>query len=48
MEACVDDKERMFIKSPTENNDFYSLEQSPWTFEEWLWRWVRDERLVTW
>lgn len=46
MDACVDDQERIFIESPAENNDFYALEQVPWTFEEWLWRWVRDENLI--
>lgn len=45
---CVDSQERMFEESPTENNDCYNLEQLPWTLEEWLWRWVRGERLVTW
>jgi hypothetical protein len=45
-EAAVDSQERMFLLSPTESNLFYNLEQLPWTFEEWLWRWVRSENLL--
>ena len=42
----VDSQERMFLTAPTENNDMSSLRQLPWTFETWLWRWVRGERLL--
>lgn len=42
----VDGQERMFLMAPTENNDIYSLRQLPWTFETWLWRWVRGENLL--
>lgn len=45
-EVGVDDQERMFLFSPTESNAFYLLEQLPWTFEEWLWRWVKGEKLL--
>jgi hypothetical protein len=45
-DACVDDQERMFIVAATESNDFYALEQLPWDFEEWLWRWVRDDDIM--
>lgn len=48
MEACVDDQERMFIVAPLENDAFYALEQMPWTFEEWLWRWVKGEDIYRW
>ena len=45
-EACVDTEERMFVVAPIDRNDVYWLSQLPWTLEEWLWRWVRDEDLV--
>jgi hypothetical protein len=45
-EIGVDDQGRLFLLAPTENNAFYSLEQLPWTLEQWLWRWVRGERLL--
>jgi|SRR5579883_1116237 len=45
-EVGVDDQGRLFLLAPTESNAFYSLEQLPWTLEQWLWRWVRGERLL--
>ncbi len=42
----VDDQGRLFLLAPTESNAFSSLEQLPWTLEQWLWRWVRGERLL--
>ena len=45
-EACVDCQERMFVVAPIERDDVYWLSQLPWTLEEWLWRWVKDEDLV--
>lgn len=45
-EVGVDDQERLFLFAPTESNAFYHLEQLPWTLEQWLWRWVRGERLL--
>lgn len=42
----VDSQERLFLTAPAENNDMYSLRQLPWTFEAWLWRWVRGESLL--
>ena len=43
-EACVDIQEQMFLVAPVREGDcFWKL---PWTFEEWLWRWVRDEELL--
>lgn len=44
----VDSQERLFLTAPTEDNAFYGLSQLPWSFEEWLWRWVRGERLLDW
>jgi hypothetical protein len=46
-EACVDDQERMFIAAPIDSNEVYWLRQLPWTLEEWLWRWIRDEQLTS-
>lgn len=48
MEASVDEQERMFIVAPLEDDDFYALEQMPWTFEEWLWRWTKGEDIYRW
>jgi hypothetical protein len=45
-EAAVDSQGRMFLLSPTESNEFYNLEQLPWTLEGWLWRWIRSENLL--
>ncbi len=45
-EACVDNQERMFLVAPIDSSEVYSLSQLPWNFEEWLWRWIRDEDLV--
>lgn len=45
VKACIDDQEHVFLKAPTQDNDYYALEQLPYTFEEWLWRWIRDENL---
>ena len=43
--VCIDDQEHTFFKAPTEENGYYILRQLPYTFEQWLWRWVRDEDL---
>ena len=48
MEACVDDQEHMFIVAPLEDDHFYALEQMPWTFEEWLWRWAKGDDIYRW
>jgi hypothetical protein len=52
LECCqligVDSQERLFLTTPTEENTFYSLSQLPCSFEEWLWRWIRGERLLDW
>jgi SMI1/KNR4 family protein SUKH-1 len=45
-EACIDNKEKMFLVAPIDSDELYCLAQLPWTFEEWLWRWVRDEDLL--
>ena len=45
-EACLASQERMFIVAPLEGNELYWLRQLPWTFEQWLWRWIRDEALI--
>lgn len=45
-EVGVDSQERMFLLSPTESNAFYHLEQLPWNFEEWFWRWVKGKSLL--
>lgn len=45
-EACIDNRERMFIVAPINNDKAYSLFQLPWDFEELLWRWVRDEDIM--
>ncbi len=42
-EACVNSEERMFSVAASDNNEKYWLMQSPWSIEEWLWRWLRDE-----
>lgn len=44
--ACVHSDGRMFHVAPIASNDVYWLYQMPWTFEEWLWRWVHGERLM--
>jgi len=45
-EACVHaSTERMYIRGVTAD-DRHALEPLPWTLEEWLWRWVRDEDLL--
>jgi hypothetical protein len=36
----------LFLVAPLDSNDVYHLSQMSWTFEEWLWRWVRDEELL--
>jgi hypothetical protein len=46
-EACVDDQERMFIAAPLEGNEIYWIRQLPWTLEEWLWRWIKNEQLTS-
>ncbi|HZS76215.1 MAG TPA: hypothetical protein VFA41_06325 [Ktedonobacteraceae bacterium] len=45
VKACIDDHERMYLQAPSADDDYYILRQLPYTFEEWLWRWVRDEDL---
>lgn len=45
-EACLASDERMFVATPIASNERYGLSQLPWTFEEWLWRWVHDEELL--
>lgn len=45
-QACVDSEERMFHVGALESDNVYWLYQMPWTFEEWLWRWVRGEELM--
>ena len=42
----VDDRGRLFLIAPTENDAFYGLSELPWNLEEWLWRWVRGEDLL--
>lgn len=42
----VDDRGRLFLIAPTENDAFYGLRELPWRLEEWLWRWVRGEDLL--
>jgi hypothetical protein len=46
-EACIDSQERMFIAAPIDSNEVYWLRQLPWSFEEWLWRWIRGEKLAS-
>lgn len=48
MEVCIDDKEHMFIIAPLEDDNFYALEQMPWSFEGWLWRWTKGEDIYRW
>ena len=45
-EAYVDRNERMYLVAPTDENTTYYLHQMPWSLEEWLWRWVKDETYV--
>lgn len=45
-EACIDSRQRMFIAAPINSNEVYGFYQLPWTFEEWLWRWIKNEHLV--
>lgn len=45
-EVCVDSQERMFVVAPIDSNEVYWLSQLPWTLDEWLWRWVRSERIM--
>ena len=47
-DICIDREQHTFIVAPLENDEFYALEQLPWTFEEWLWRWARDEDIYSW
>lgn len=46
LDACVNSQERMFITASLEQNEVYGLYGLPWTFEEWLWRWIRDEDII--
>lgn len=45
-EACVDaGSSRMYLLAVMADGR-HALEPLPWTLEEWLWRWVRDEELL--
>jgi hypothetical protein len=45
-EACVDaTTSRMYLLGVTAD-DRHILEPLPWTLEEWLWRWVKNEDLL--
>jgi len=45
-EVCIDSQERLFVVAPIDSNEVYWLSQLPWTLEEWLWRWIRNEDLM--
>jgi hypothetical protein len=45
-EVGVDNQECVFVVAPIDSNEVYWLSQLPWTLEEWLWRWVRNEGLI--
>lgn len=45
-EICVDRQEHVFTVAPGEDETVYWLRQQPWTLEEWLWRWVKNEELL--
>jgi hypothetical protein len=45
-EACIDSQERVFIVAPIDSDEAYGLFQLPWSFEELLWRWVRNEDIM--
>ncbi len=45
-EACVDaGTSRMYLLGVTAEGR-HALEPLPWTLEEWLWRWVKNEKLL--
>jgi hypothetical protein len=45
-EVCVDSAtSRMYLLGVTAESQ-HALEPLPWTLEEWLWRWVRNEKLL--
>jgi hypothetical protein len=45
-EVGVDAQEYMFVSAPLESEDNYWVCRLPWTLEEWLWRWIRNEDLI--
>ena len=45
-ETCVDNQSgQMFLVVALSNDNRYGLIQEEWTFEEWLWRWVKGEEI---
>jgi hypothetical protein len=46
-EACLDNRSgHVFLVVAVNDDNKYGLMRKEWTFEEWLWRWVRGEK--TW
>jgi hypothetical protein len=46
IELCVDRQQRVYYVEPTRGDSTFALSQTSWNLEEWLWSWVRGERLL--